>query len=152
MHQTPILASPQNTPQPEMSPSHSQAHPNTFTTTVGCSATQIRRATLHPRHHPKPPHSHPQHMAPPRSVVDNSISIARDRALTHDPPNITLTLETKSIPPSLRFVPAHKQSDKATPVLSPAKWTVESVVITNAKGRKPCICHDRIQLILGPVI
>ena len=42
------------------------------------------------------------------------------------------------------FVPAHKQSEEAPPVLSPAKWPVEFVLIANAKGRETFLCHDRI--------
>jgi len=44
----------------------------------------------------------------------------------------------------MRFVPAHKQSDEANPVLSPAKWPVELVLIAIEKGRETFICHDRI--------
>ncbi len=44
----------------------------------------------------------------------------------------------------MRFVPAHKQSDKANPVLSPTKWPVELVLIANEKGREICVCHYRI--------
>ena len=44
----------------------------------------------------------------------------------------------------MRFVPAHKQTDEATHVLSPAKWPVELVLIANAKGRESFICHDKI--------
>ena len=43
-----------------------------------------------------------------------------------------------------RFFPEHKQSDEATPVLSPAKWTVELVIIANDNSRETFICHDRI--------
>ena len=35
----------------------------------------------------------------------------------------------------MRFVTAHKQSDEANPVLSPAKWPVDLVLIANDKGR-----------------
>ena len=52
----------------------------------------------------------------------------------------------------MRFVPAHKQSDEATPVLSLAKWSVEFVLITNAKGWETFICHDRIHQIPSPAI
>ena len=44
----------------------------------------------------------------------------------------------------MRFVPAHKQADEATPVLSPAKWPVELVLIANDKGRETFVSHDRI--------
>jgi hypothetical protein len=50
------------------------------------------------------------------------------------------------------FVPAHKQSDEATPILSPTKYLVEFVLIANAKGRETFVCHDRIHQIIGPVI
>ena len=50
----------------------------------------------------------------------------------------------------MRFVPAHKQSDEANPVLSLAKWPVEFVLIANDKGRKTFVCHERIQQILSP--
>ncbi len=43
----------------------------------------------------------------------------------------------------MRFVPAHKQSDEATLVLSPAKWPVEFVLVTNDKGRETFVYHDR---------
>jgi hypothetical protein len=52
----------------------------------------------------------------------------------------------------MRFVPAHKQSDEATPVLSPAKWPVELVYLANDKGRETFVCHDRIHQILSPTI
>ena len=46
----------------------------------------------------------------------------------------------------MRFVFAHKQSDEADPVLSPAKWPVEFVLVTSDKGRETFVCqHDRIQ-------
>ena len=44
----------------------------------------------------------------------------------------------------MRFVPAHKLSDEATPILSPAKWPVEFFLIANAKGRETCIFRDQI--------
>jgi len=44
----------------------------------------------------------------------------------------------------MRFVHAHKQSDETTPVLSPAKWPVEFLLIANDKGREIFFCHDRI--------
>jgi len=47
----------------------------------------------------------------------------------------------------VRIVSAHKQSDEATLVLSPAKWPVELVLIANTKGREAFICHDRIHQI-----
>ncbi len=52
----------------------------------------------------------------------------------------------------MRFVPAHKQSDEANPVLSPAKRLVEFVLIANEKGRETFVCHDQIQQILRPAI
>ena len=36
----------------------------------------------------------------------------------------------------MRIVPAHKQSNEATPVLSPAKWPVKLVLIANDKVRE----------------
>jgi hypothetical protein len=36
----------------------------------------------------------------------------------------------------MRFVSAHKQSDEANPILSPAKWPMELVIIANEKGRE----------------
>ncbi len=33
----------------------------------------------------------------------------------------------------MKFVPAHKQSDGANPLLSPAKWPAELVLIANEK-------------------
>ena len=36
----------------------------------------------------------------------------------------------------MRFVPARKQSDEASPVLSPAKWHVDLVLIANDKDRE----------------
>ena len=52
----------------------------------------------------------------------------------------------------MQFVSAHKQSDEATLVLSPAKWQEEFVLIANAKGQETCICHDHIHHILSPAI
>jgi hypothetical protein len=52
----------------------------------------------------------------------------------------------------MRFVPFLKQSDEATPVLSPAKWPVEFVLIANSKGRETFLSHDRITRILCPAI
>ncbi len=52
----------------------------------------------------------------------------------------------------MRFVPAHKQSDEATLVLSLVKWPVEFVLIAIAKGRETFIYHDRIHQILSPAI
>ncbi len=52
----------------------------------------------------------------------------------------------------MRFVPAHKQSDETNPILSPAKWPVELVLIANEKGRETFICPDRIQQILSAAI
>jgi len=52
----------------------------------------------------------------------------------------------------MRFVSAHKQSDGASPILSPAKEPVELVLIANDTGRETFICHDRIQRILSPAI
>jgi hypothetical protein len=52
----------------------------------------------------------------------------------------------------MRFVPAYKRSDEATPALSKAKWSVDFVLIANAKGREAFLCHDRIQSILALAI
>ena len=52
----------------------------------------------------------------------------------------------------MRLVPALKQSNDATPVLSPAKLPVELVLIANAEGREAFICHDRIHQIMSPVV
>jgi hypothetical protein len=50
----------------------------------------------------------------------------------------------------MRFVPAHKQADEATVVLSPARWPVEFVLIANPKGRAAFMNHDIIRAILTP--
>ncbi len=50
----------------------------------------------------------------------------------------------------MHFVPAHKQSDEATPILSFARWPMEFVLIAIDKGRETFVCHDRIQQILSP--
>jgi hypothetical protein len=52
----------------------------------------------------------------------------------------------------MRFVPSHKQSDEATPVLSPAKWPAKFVLIANSKGRETFLSHDRIARILYPAL
>ena len=52
----------------------------------------------------------------------------------------------------IRFVPAHKQADEATPILSPAKWPVELVLIAIDKGRETFVSHDRIHQIISPAI
>ena len=52
----------------------------------------------------------------------------------------------------MRFVPAHKQSDETNPVLSPAKWHVDLVLIANDKGRETFVAHDRIQQIMSPAV
>ena len=52
----------------------------------------------------------------------------------------------------MRFVPAHKQADKVTVVLSPAKWPVEFVLIANPKGREAFMDNNRIHTILAPAI
>ena len=33
----------------------------------------------------------------------------------------------------MRFIPAHKQTDEANPILSPAKWPVELVLVANER-------------------
>ena len=52
----------------------------------------------------------------------------------------------------MRFVPTHKHSDETTPVLSPAKWPVEFVLIANDKGWEKFVCQDRIHQIRSPAI
>jgi hypothetical protein len=52
----------------------------------------------------------------------------------------------------MRFVPAHKQADELTAVLSPAKWPVEFVLIANPRGCEAFMDTDRIQAILAPTI
>jgi hypothetical protein len=52
----------------------------------------------------------------------------------------------------MRFVPAHKQTDEVTPILSPAKWPVEFVLIANSRGRESFLDHERIHRILCPAI
>jgi hypothetical protein len=54
--------------------------------------------------------------------------------------------------PHMRFVPAHKQLDEATTDLSPAKWPIEQVLISNEKGCEVYLCHYRIRVILSPTI
>jgi hypothetical protein len=50
------------------------------------------------------------------------------------------------------FVPAYKQANEATPVLSPAKWPVEFVLIANPKGREAFMDNDKTHAILAPTI
>ena len=52
----------------------------------------------------------------------------------------------------MRFVPAHKQADEATPTLHPAKWPVEFFLIANPSGREAFLSHDRINQIMCPTI
>ena len=52
----------------------------------------------------------------------------------------------------MRLVPAHKQSDETTSVLSPEKWPVEFVLIANDKGQETFVSHDRIHQIISPAI
>ena len=52
----------------------------------------------------------------------------------------------------MRFVPAHKQSDEVTPVLSPAEWPVEYVLIANDKGWETFVSLYRIHQILSSSI
>jgi len=52
----------------------------------------------------------------------------------------------------MRFVPAHKQSDSDTTTLSPAKWLVELVLISNEEGRNNFVSFKRIHQILAPAL
>jgi hypothetical protein len=52
----------------------------------------------------------------------------------------------------MRFVPAHRQSDDMTTILSPAKWLVGLVFITNAAGREKYLDQSRTHMILAPAI
>ena len=52
----------------------------------------------------------------------------------------------------MRFVPAHRQSDDMTVTLSPAKWLVELVLISNKAVREKCLDQFRIHKILAPAI
>jgi hypothetical protein len=52
----------------------------------------------------------------------------------------------------MRFVPAHKQTDNDTAELSPAKWPVELVLISNPEGRNRFVNTDRITHILAPAL
>jgi hypothetical protein len=52
----------------------------------------------------------------------------------------------------MRFVPAHKQADEATPVLSHVKWPMELVLIANDKGQETFVSNDRIHQIPSPAI
>ncbi len=52
----------------------------------------------------------------------------------------------------MRFVPAHKQADEATVMLSPAKWPIEFVLIANHKGREAFMDTNIIHTILAPAI
>ena len=52
----------------------------------------------------------------------------------------------------VRFVPAHKQADEATAVLSPAKWPVKFVLIANHKGCETFMDTNTIHTILAPAM
>ena len=52
----------------------------------------------------------------------------------------------------MRFVPAHKQTDIDTTSLSPAKWPVELVLISNEEGRNQFVSMERIHQILAPAL
>ncbi len=52
----------------------------------------------------------------------------------------------------MRSVPAHKQTDGDTTSLSPAKWLVELVLISNEKDRNQFVSMDRINQILAPAL
>ncbi len=48
-----------------------------------------------------------------------------------------------------RFVPAHQRTDADTPAVSPARWPVELVLISNEEGRNHFLDHHRIDTVLG---
>jgi len=52
----------------------------------------------------------------------------------------------------MRFVPAHRQSDDMAAILTPAKWPVEFVLISNAADRETHKDQSRIQGILALAI
>ena len=52
----------------------------------------------------------------------------------------------------MRFVPAHKQTDGDTTSLTPAKWPVELVLISNEAGKQQFIDRARIAQILTPAL
>ncbi len=48
----------------------------------------------------------------------------------------------------MRFVPAHKQTYGDTASLTPAKWPVELVLISNEAGKQQFLDRERITHIL----
>ena len=52
----------------------------------------------------------------------------------------------------MHFVPARKQSDDSATELSPARWPVEFVLISNAAGRDVFLDRSRIRTTLAPAI
>jgi hypothetical protein len=52
----------------------------------------------------------------------------------------------------MRFVPTHRQSDDLTATLSPVKWPVELVLISNEADREKYLDQPRIHKILAPAI
>jgi hypothetical protein len=52
----------------------------------------------------------------------------------------------------MRFVPAHRQTDDMTATLSPTKWPMEIVLISNAVGRERYLDQSWIHGILAPTI
>ena len=52
----------------------------------------------------------------------------------------------------MRFVPAHKQTDLDPTVLTPARWPVELVMISNESGRSRFLDDPRLYAVLAPAI
>ena len=52
----------------------------------------------------------------------------------------------------MRYVPAHKQTDGDTSPLTPAKWPIELVLISNKEGRNQFVSKDRMNEILAPAL
>jgi hypothetical protein len=52
----------------------------------------------------------------------------------------------------MRFVPSHRQSEDVTAILSPAKWLVELVLISNAASRERYLDQSRIYGVLAHAI
>ncbi len=52
----------------------------------------------------------------------------------------------------MRFVPAHKQTDGDPTALTPARWPVELVIISNEAGRNLFLDETRIYGVLAPAI
>jgi len=66
--------------------------------------------------------------------------------------HVNMTILISILAGHTRFVPAHKQADEATVVLTPAIWPVEFVLIANPKGRAAFMDQNRIRAILTPTI